>query len=220
MSPGKRQCHGSFPLLCSEGVRPEPLAITSVVQPIYTCWDNRCRGWTPQATVGAASCVLEAGYCLPDMLWPGNLDWNHSPTISFQCLQGVDPAKPPSVLPHAFRMRGTVEGSIAIRNLAEMLESDTELTRYTAAKVLASACKPGYYISESVLVERGDAGFRHRVHPLHRRQGARLSLCCCEITRPSLYSVRCEIGYLCQGGVVHLGCCRLLLPGVVIGERH
>ncbi len=74
-------------------------------------------------------------------MWPGNLDWNHSPTINCQCLQGVDPAKPPSVLPHAFRMRGTVEGCIAIRNLAEMLESDTELTRYTAAKVLASACK-------------------------------------------------------------------------------
>ncbi len=49
--------------------------------------------------------------------------------------QGVDPAKPPAALPHAFRLRGTVEGSIAIRNLADMRESDTELTRYTAAKV-------------------------------------------------------------------------------------
>lgn len=60
-------------------------------------------------------------------------------------LQGVDPDKPPPTLAHAFRTRGTVEGSIAIRNLAEMLESDTELTRYTAARVrlLASAwCSP------------------------------------------------------------------------------
>ena len=39
------------------------------------------------------------------------------------------------MLAHAFRTRGTVEGSIAIRNLTDMLESDTELTRFTAAKV-------------------------------------------------------------------------------------
>jgi hypothetical protein len=54
---------------------------------------------------------------------------------TFVALQGVDPAKPPPTLAHAFRTRGTVEGSIAIRNLTDMLESDTELTRFTAAKV-------------------------------------------------------------------------------------
>lgn len=54
--------------------------------------------------------------------------------MAIAVVQGVDPGKPPPTLAHAFRTRGTVEGSIAIRNLAEMLESETELTRYTAAK--------------------------------------------------------------------------------------
>lgn len=49
--------------------------------------------------------------------------------------QGVDPTRPPVALEQVFQASGTVEGSIAIRNLADMLESDTELTRYTAAKV-------------------------------------------------------------------------------------
>ena len=67
-------------------------------------------------------------------------------------LQGIDPAAeglangdsadapkaagaPPVDLAQSFRSRG-VQGSIAIGNLAELLESEDELTRFTAAKVL------------------------------------------------------------------------------------
>jgi len=39
-------------------------------------------------------------------------------------------------LAQSFRSRG-VQGSIAIGNLAELLESEDELTRFTAAKVLS-----------------------------------------------------------------------------------
>ena len=69
-------------------------------------------------------------------------------------LQGIDPAAeglangdaaagvpktaaagvPPVDLAQSFRSRG-VQGSIAIGNLAELLESEDELTRFTAAKV-------------------------------------------------------------------------------------
>ena len=68
------------------------------------------------------------------------------------CVQGIDPAAeglangdagaakaagaPPVDLAQSFRSRG-VQGSIAIGNLAELLESEDELTRFTAAKVLA-----------------------------------------------------------------------------------
>ena len=41
-------------------------------------------------------------------------------------------------LAQSFRSRG-VQGSIAIGNLAELLESEDELTRFTAAKVLFCA---------------------------------------------------------------------------------
>lgn len=41
---------------------------------------------------------------------------------------------PPQDLANSFRSRG-VQGSIAIGNLAELLESEDELTRFTTAKV-------------------------------------------------------------------------------------
>ena len=44
------------------------------------------------------------------------------------------PGAPPVDLAQSFRSRG-VQGSIAIGNLAELLESEDELTRFTAAKV-------------------------------------------------------------------------------------
>jgi len=67
-------------------------------------------------------------------------------------LQGIDPSAeglangdsanapkaagaPPVDLAQSFRSRG-VQGSIAIGNLAELLESEDELTRFTAAKVM------------------------------------------------------------------------------------
>ena len=43
-------------------------------------------------------------------------------------------------LAQSFRSRG-VQGSIAIGNLAELLESEDELTRFTAAKVLSQCNK-------------------------------------------------------------------------------
>lgn len=75
---------------------------------------------------------------------------------SFHPFQGIDPAAeglaeedasnsrssgstvagaPPRDLVNSFRSRG-VQGSIAIGNLAELLESEDELTRFTTAKVL------------------------------------------------------------------------------------
>lgn len=45
------------------------------------------------------------------------------------------PGAPPPDLSKSFRSRG-VQGSIAIGNLAELLGSEDELTRFTTAKVL------------------------------------------------------------------------------------
>ena len=73
-------------------------------------------------------------------------------TGSVACLQGIDPSAEglangdsadapkaagaaPVDLAQSFRSRG-VQGSIAIGNLAELLESEDELTRFTASKVL------------------------------------------------------------------------------------
>ena len=46
----------------------------------------------------------------------------------------VQPGAPPPDLAKSFRSRG-VQGSIAIGNLAELLSSEDELTRFTTAKV-------------------------------------------------------------------------------------
>lgn len=53
-------------------------------------------------------------------------------------MQGFDPGQPPTGLTDAFVSNDTLDGSAAIENLTDLLDSHDELTRYTAAKVCRS----------------------------------------------------------------------------------